>query len=412
MLSHVTTAVPTTAPFDISNGTSFNISEVTDALPLLYSIFMVFLLLLNLLGNSIVLFAVLLSKRLTDRSTFYFVSSLACSDMIIAIFTVPFRVLIVLQGTAACLSVPLCYIFYLMTTFGNIASILNLFLVSTDRFVAVHMPYKYPRILSKGRAKKIICGAWITAAVWALLGTVRWAPATPDKPVFVNICAQDNNNYDLASFGFSAVVLLAMSVQYVNIIKVVLRQIRQIEQNTPKFQHSPDFQRSPIDNRRLSINMLTNTDQAHTPDLKQKSRWPLKSRLRREIKATKSIVLVFLAFCLCWLPGTIFIIILTFVDERFFFKMNPTTSSILYFTFVDIFPIVSTMVNPIIYSFSNAQFRCSVDELWRKLMKKAPRRLSTYSTTSNGARSSNCTTSSTISSRAVSVDENAPLTHV
>jgi len=411
MVSHIPTTVSTTTSLNNLNGTSANMIEVTDA-KLVYSISMVFLLLLSLLGNSIVLFAVLMSKRLTDRSTFYFVSSLACSDMDIAIFTVPFRVYIVLQGTTSCLSVPMCYIFYLMTTFGNIASILNLFLVSTDRFVAVHMPYKYPRILSNGRSKRIISCAWITAAVWALSGTVRWAPASVGKPYIVDICAQDNSNYHVASFGFSAVVLLAMSVQYVNIMQVVLRQIRQIEQNTPKFQHSPNFQRSPIEERRLSINMLTNTDQAHTPDLRQKTRWPLKSRLRREIKATKSIVLVFLAFCLCWLPGTVFTIILSFVDEKFFLQMNPTTSSILFFTFVDIFPTISTMVNPIIYSFSNTHFRCSVEELWRKLMKKAPRRLSVYSTTSNGARTSNCTTSSTISSRAVSVDENAPLSHV
>jgi len=158
--------------------------------------------------------------------------------------------------------------------------------------------------------------------------------------------------------------------------------------------------------------MVTSTDQSYTPDLKQKTRWPLqlKSRLRKEIKATKTIVLVFLAFCLCWLPGAIFTII-HFCDEKFFFKLDPTTSAVLYFTFVDIFPTVSTMVNPIIYSFSNTQFRSSVEVVWRKLMKKAPPRLSIYST-SHGARVSNCTTSSTMSSRGLSIDENIRLVKV
>ena len=57
--------------------------------------------------------------------------------MVIATFTVPFRIFMVLQGKGytECLSAPMCYIFYLMNTFGNIASILNLFLVSTDRWL-------------------------------------------------------------------------------------------------------------------------------------------------------------------------------------------------------------------------------------------------------------------------------------
>ena len=268
------------------------------------------------------------------------------------------------------------------------------------------MPYKYPSLLSNRRTKRIICLAWITAAFWAVLGIVRWAPASSNKPLLVDICAQDNINYHVASFGFYAVVLLVMSVQYVDISQVVLRQIRQIERNTPQYQPSPNFQQSPNDNPGMSINMVRSTDQSYTPDLKQKCRWPsqLKSRLRREIKATKTIVLVFLVFCLCWLPGTIFTII-DYCDRKFFLKLDSTTSAVLYFTFVDIFPMVSTMVNPIIYSFSNAQFRSSVEELQRKLTTKSQQKFSRYST-SQGKRVSSSMTSSTVSSRMVSVDEN------
>ena len=45
---------------------------------IVYTVFMVSLLLLSVIGNSVVLFAVLLSNKLTKRksSTFYFVASL------------------------------------------------------------------------------------------------------------------------------------------------------------------------------------------------------------------------------------------------------------------------------------------------------------------------------------------------
>ena len=50
--------------------------------------------------------------------------------MVIAVFTVPFRVSMELGYP---LENTMCYIFYTFNTFGNMASILNLFLVSTDR---------------------------------------------------------------------------------------------------------------------------------------------------------------------------------------------------------------------------------------------------------------------------------------
>ena len=46
----------------------------------------------------------------------------------------------------------------------------------------------------------------------------------------------------------------------------------------------------------------------------------------------------------------------------------------IYYVFVEVLPLVNTMVNPIIYSFSNKQFRSAVVSVWRKLLGKAPPR--------------------------------------
>ena len=268
---------------------------------------------------------------------------------------------------------------------------------------------------------------WMMAICWSLLGTVRWAPSSPGKPLFVDMCAQDNVNYHLAVFGFYAVILVIMSIQYVDIMQAVLRQIRAIEKNTPKFQPSPECyrskfqaspQQSPNEYRGDSNTMWTHTHQVYAETtrmgIKKVRPRPLKSRLRKEIKATKTIVLVFLAFCLCWLPGLIFTM-MHYIDERSFVKLGPTTTAVLYFAFVDIFPVINTMVNPIIYSFSNTHFRNSLEDVWRKLKSKAPQRLRMYSTSSSGARissSSTSTTSTTLSSRMLSIDQNIPPVNV
>ena len=272
------------------------------------------------------------------------------------------------------------------------------------RFIAVHFPYKYPTCLTKGRAKRIIVVIWMMAVCWSLLGIVRWDKPSPNKPLLVNICAQDNVNYDLASFAFYVVVLIIMSVQYVHIIKVVRRQIRTIEQNTPKLQPSPDiylmkFQTSPNGIRRDSpCYMWTHTQQVFAHRfliVRQKTQSPLRNRLHKEIKATKTIVCVFMAFCLCWLPAAIFTTI-HFVDEEFFKKLNesePMTTAVLYFAFVDIFPAINTMVNPLIYSFSNSYFRSSLRDMWKTLRRKASRRLRMDSSHLSSSRSTSRSTS-------------------
>ena len=290
------------------------------------------------------------------------------------------------------------------------------------RFIAVHFPYKYPSLLTKCHAKRIICIVWAIAICWSLSGTIRWAPSSPDKPLFVDMCAQDNVNYHLASFCFYALVLVIMSIQYVGIMKVVLKQIRAIRQNTQQFQPSPDIYRSkfhvspesPNGSGRDSNTMWTHTHQVYAQatrmGIKKVRQQALKSRLRRETKATKTIVLVFLAFCLCWLPGLIFTM-MHYMDERVFAKLNVTTTAILYFAFVDIFPVINTMVNPLIYSFSNTHFRSSLEDVWRKLKMKAPQRLSMYAYSSS-PRVSNSSTSTTLSSRLHSMEQNAPPVNV
>ena len=125
--------------------------------------------------------------------------------------------------------------------------------------------------------------------------------------------------------------------------------------------------------------------------LNNKKRWSTnlrKGSLHAEIKATKTVAIVYLAFCLCWLPSAIFIII-TFFDDGYFMTLPKNTARAIWFTFVDILPMVNTMVNPIIYSFSNTQFRNAVQDVWRKFMGKASKRDSifTYTTERSGTRS-------------------------
>lgn len=83
----------------------------------------------------------------------------------------------------------------------------------------------------------------------------------------------------------------------------------------------------------------------------------------KELKTTKSIATVYVAFSICWLPSCIFHIILI-VNPDFYFQ------TFVWLVFVDIFPMISTAINPFIYAFMNKEFRDAVHYIWRKLLVK------------------------------------------
>ena len=154
-------------------------------------------------------------------------------------------------------------------------------------------------------------------------------------------------------------------------------------------------------------NMWTHTQQVYAAEniTNIKTPRPLKSRLRKEIKATKMIVFIFLAFCLCWLPATVFTAIL-YIDENYFLT-DVKLTRVLYVVFVDVLPTMNTMVNPVIYSFSNTQFTTSLQHLWRRLKHKTSTRWSAHGN-SYTSRMSSSSSSTTLSSRMLSIDNNIP----
>ena len=60
---------------------------------------------------------------------------IACSDLLVTVFTVPFKILVKLHDLEFCLGLSACYLHILADVCGNVASILNLLLVSLDRYV-------------------------------------------------------------------------------------------------------------------------------------------------------------------------------------------------------------------------------------------------------------------------------------
>ena len=67
-----------------------------------------------------------------------------------------------------------------------------------------------------------------------------------------------------------------------------------------------------------------------------------------------------------------------FFGQGYWASVTEAHRTVVWFLFVDILPMINTMLDPLIYSFSNTQFRRAVVDVWRKLRGKTRRRDSMF----------------------------------
>lgn len=124
------------------------------------------------LGNSLVVAAVLTTRKLRTVTNIFIVS-LACADLLLGFAVLPFSISIEvvdiwLWGNIWC-SMWLAIDVWLCT-----ASILSLCAISLDRFVAVTHPIRYPSIVSPFRGRVLVALVWILSFVICLPPLLGW----------------------------------------------------------------------------------------------------------------------------------------------------------------------------------------------------------------------------------------------
>jgi len=123
------------------------------------------------LGNSLVVAAVLTTRKLRTVTNIFIVS-LACADLLLGFAVLPFSISLEvdewLWGQVWC-SMWLAIDVWLCT-----ASILSLCAISFDRFVAVTHPIKYPTLMSPTRGRWLVASVWILSFVICLPPLLGW----------------------------------------------------------------------------------------------------------------------------------------------------------------------------------------------------------------------------------------------
>ena len=282
--------------------------------------FLIFIAITTFLGNFSVCLLVFLNANL-HTLTGYLVASLACSDLMVATLSLPFRIHQTLNNTSWCLSEETCLFWIWADLFCCCASIGNVALISIDRLLATKYPLRYQQIVTWKTSWLMLSSVWIYSLIMASSGLTNWT--FPGKAALVGI---DNGCYkrDPYFYTFASVVgffipLLVIIFSYGYIFKIAMQHFRVISQppNVPQ------------------------TNEAQQTIYKQ------------QLKATKTLAIVVGAFIICWMPT--FIIILVQVWCQTCLQNHPNNLELhglfhfLNIMFVYTLPNINSAINPVIY---------------------------------------------------------------
>uniref|UniRef100_A0A3Q3B3Q8 D(1)-like dopamine receptor n=1 Tax=Kryptolebias marmoratus TaxID=37003 RepID=A0A3Q3B3Q8_KRYMA len=273
-----------------------------------------FLLIVStLLGNMLVCAAVIKFRHLRSKVTNFFVISLAVSDLFVAVLVMPWEA--ITEVTNTWLFGRFCDVWITFDIMCSTASILNLCIISVDRYWAIASPFKYERKMTHRVAFVMIGVAWMLSIL------ISFIPVQMNCTVIAMSCVANlNKTYaissSLISFYIPVVIMIAT---YTRIYRIAQTQIRRI----------------------ASLERAAEQHRANDEAC-------LKSSFKKETKVLKTLSIIMGVFVFCWLPFFVLNCTVPFCDP-------PCVSDTTFTVFVW-FGWANSSLNPVIYAF-NADFR-------------------------------------------------------
>ncbi|XP_060103240.1 D(1B) dopamine receptor-like [Heteronotia binoei] len=272
-------------------------------------------------------------RHLRAKVTNLFLASLAVSDLLVALLVMPWKAAAEVAGYWP-FGGAFCRLWVACDIMCSTASILNLCLISLDRYWAIASPFRYQRKMTPRRALATIGLAWALALLLSFLPVqLDWhkAAAPPALAADPRRCdASLNRTYALASSLISFYIPVAvMLVTYSRIYRIARGQIRRIS----SLERAAEHARS-----------CSSPGPAGAP-----SGPALGASLRKETRVLKTLALIMGVFVCCWLPFFVLNCLVPFCPD------GPCVSDATFDVFVW-FGWANSSLNPIIYA-CNADFR-------------------------------------------------------
>ncbi|XP_010776353.1 D(1) dopamine receptor-like [Notothenia coriiceps] len=316
------------------------------------------LIIWTLFGNLTVCAAVCRFRHLRAKVTNIFIVSLALSDLLVAVLVMPWKAVAEVAGFWPFGG--FCKPWLACDIMCSTASILNLCLISVDRYWAISSPFLYERRMNKMLASVMIGVTWTVSVIISFvpvqLDWHRTEIGDPAGEAFVlNAEGVDgrcdsslSRTYAISSSLISFYIpVFIMIVTYTRIYRIAQQQIRIISSLERAAEHA---QSCHLDVPELCSHLYTE----------------LKVSIRKETKVLKTLSIIMGVFVCCWLPFFILNCALPFCpgpEEPVALRGPYCVSEKTFDVFVWI-GWSNSSLNPVIYAF-NADFRDAFFRLLR-----------------------------------------------
>ncbi|XP_033976271.1 D(1) dopamine receptor-like [Trematomus bernacchii] len=341
------------------------------------------LIIWTLFGNLTVCAAVYRFRHLRAKVTNIFIVSLALSDLLVAVLVMPWKAVAEVAGFWPFGG--FCKPWLACDIMCSTASILNLCLISVDRYWAISSPFLYERRMNKMLASVMIAVTWTVSVIISFVPVqLDWHRAEIGDPageafalnaegVHGRCDSSLSRTYAISSSLISFYIpVFIMIVTYTRIYRIAQLQIRMISSLERAAEHA---QSCHLDVPELCSHLCTevgaNSYQSpinHHPDAQppNRSHRELKVSIRKETKVLKTLSIIMGVFVCCWLPFFILNCALPFCpgpEEPVALRGPYCVSEKTFDVFVWI-GWSNSSLNPVIYAF-NADFRDAFFRLLR-----------------------------------------------
>ena len=177
-----------------------------------------------IVGNIMVIVAVF--KELYLRSvTNYFIVSLAIADVMVGGVVMPFAISHEMTNEVWLYGQEWCDLWHSLDVLASTASILNLCVISLDRYWAITDPINYPTRMSTSKVGLLITLVWLCSAGISFPAIAWWKAVTPpDLPVHECLFTEDSGYLiisSLISFYFPTFIMMFV---YAKIYRAAMAQ--------------------------------------------------------------------------------------------------------------------------------------------------------------------------------------------
>lgn len=169
-------------PVDVnltSNETALDAVRAHDVTMIAFVAFTSICILATIVGNILVVLSIFTYRPLRGVQNYYIVS-LACADLAVAIFVMPFNVADSLAGHWQFGAV-FCNMWLTFDILMCTASILNLCAIAGDRFFAIHDPINYAQKRTLRRVLAVIVIVWSASAIISIPPLFGWNNRSPNS---------------------------------------------------------------------------------------------------------------------------------------------------------------------------------------------------------------------------------------